>query len=54
MRLAAEQHRDGNVDCPECGRPMRRTDMTREADELVMHLECPECGHNRKRPLQRG
>jgi predicted RNA-binding Zn-ribbon protein involved in translation (DUF1610 family) len=39
------------VDCPECGSQMRRTEMTREEDELVIHLECPSCGHKGKRPL---
>lgn len=52
--LAVERYEDGYADCPECGRGMRRTDMTQEDDELVMHLECSECGHNRKRPLSRG
>jgi predicted RNA-binding Zn-ribbon protein involved in translation (DUF1610 family) len=39
------------VDCPECGSQMRRTEMTREEDKLVIHLECPSCGHKGKRPL---
>jgi predicted RNA-binding Zn-ribbon protein involved in translation (DUF1610 family) len=37
--------------CPDCGHQLRRTDMLREGDHLVLHLECPSCGYKRKRSL---
>jgi predicted RNA-binding Zn-ribbon protein involved in translation (DUF1610 family) len=40
-----------SVACPECGHQMRRTDMIREGELFVLHLECPSCGTKRKRPL---
>jgi Zn ribbon nucleic-acid-binding protein len=39
------------VVCPAFKHQMRRTDMIREGDQLVMHLECPSCGYKRKRTL---
>ena len=41
----------GSVACPDCGHQMRRTDMIREGDLLVLHLECPSCGSKGKRAL---
>jgi predicted RNA-binding Zn-ribbon protein involved in translation (DUF1610 family) len=41
----------GSVACPDCGHQMRRTDMTREGELLVLQLECPSCGAKRKRAL---
>ncbi len=51
MTVQASKPGSVSVDCPECGSQMRRTGMTKEKDELLMHLECPSCGHRGKRPL---
>jgi predicted RNA-binding Zn-ribbon protein involved in translation (DUF1610 family) len=51
MAVQVSKQSSGNLDCPECGSRMRRTEMTKENGELFMHLECPSCGHKRKRPL---
>jgi predicted RNA-binding Zn-ribbon protein involved in translation (DUF1610 family) len=51
MATHVRDPRTGSVACPECGHQMRRTDIIREGDQLVMHLECPSCGYKRKRTL---
>ena len=40
-----------SVVCPDCGHQLRRTDMLREGEQLMLHLECPACGYKRKRAL---
>jgi len=51
MAVQVSKRSSSNLDCPERGSQMRRTEMTKENGELFMHLECPSCGHKRKRAL---
>lgn len=51
MAMPVRDPRTGSGVCPDCGHALRRTDMLREGEHLVLHLECPSCGYKRKRPL---
>ena len=51
MAIRVREPGTGAVTCPDCGHQLRRTDMIREGDLLVLHLESPSCGYKRKRAL---
>ncbi len=51
MAIQAPEPGRGRVECRECGGQMRRTDMSRQGDRLMMHLECANCGHTMDEPL---
>lgn len=51
MAIRLREPGTGAVTCPDCGHQLRRTDMIREGDLLVLHLECPSCGYKGKRAL---